>query len=78
MKALTIQQPRASLIIVGVKRFEYRTWRTSYRGDLLIHAGKHKPTQDDLEDAADWCKKSIPWAGISGWSTWWVKSAKLA
>ncbi len=57
MKALTIQQPWASLIIIGVKRFEYRSWKTSYRGPLLIHAGKHKPTQDDLEEAADWCKR---------------------
>ena len=24
----------------GYKRFEFRSWQTKYRGDLLIHAGK--------------------------------------
>lgn len=24
----------------GDKRFEFRSWQTKYRGDLLIHAGK--------------------------------------
>ena len=40
MKVLTIRQPWASLIIQGYKRFEFRSWKTNYRGDLLIHAGK--------------------------------------
>lgn len=40
MKTLTIKQPWATLIIQGDKRFEFRSWKTSYRGDLLIHAGK--------------------------------------
>lgn len=40
MKVLTIKQPWASLIIEGYKRFEFRSWKTNYRGDLLIHAGK--------------------------------------
>lgn len=39
MKTLTIKQPWASLIILGYKRFEFRSWQTKYRGDLLIHAG---------------------------------------
>ncbi len=40
MKALTIKQPWASLIMGGYKRFEFRSWKTNYRGSLLIHAGK--------------------------------------
>ncbi len=40
MKVLTIKQPYASLIAVGLKRYEFRTWKTNYRGDFLIHAGK--------------------------------------
>jgi hypothetical protein len=39
MKALTIQQPWASLILLGPKRVENRTWWTKYRGPLAIHAG---------------------------------------
>lgn len=40
MKVLTIKQPWATLIMQGYKRFEFRSWQTKYRGDLLIHAGK--------------------------------------
>ena len=40
MKVLTIKQPWATLIMQGYKRFEFRSWQTEYRGDLLIHAGK--------------------------------------
>ena len=40
MKALTIKQPWATLIMQGDKRFEFRSWQTKYRGELLIHAGK--------------------------------------
>ena len=39
MKALTIKQPYASLIVNGYKEYEFRTWKTNYRGKLLIHAG---------------------------------------
>ena len=40
MKVLTIKQPWATLIMEGYKCFEFRSWQTKYRGDLLIHAGK--------------------------------------
>lgn len=40
MKALTIKQPFASLILEGLKEYEFRTWKTKYRGPILIHAGK--------------------------------------
>lgn len=39
MKALTIKNPWATLIIQGYKEYEFRTWKTNYRGRLLIHAG---------------------------------------
>ncbi len=40
MKALSLWQPWASAIALGAKRIETRSWRTNYRGPLLIHAGK--------------------------------------
>lgn len=40
MKALTIHQPYAHLIVIRKKLVENRTWATKYRGPLLIHAGK--------------------------------------
>lgn len=42
MKALTICQPYAEMIALGVKRVENRTWPTKYRGLLYIHAGKSR------------------------------------
>jgi len=43
MYALTIHQPYASMIAAGIKRVEYRSWRTHHRGPLLIHAATKKP-----------------------------------
>jgi len=40
MKVITVKQPFASLIAYGLKEYEFRTWKTKYRGDILIHAGK--------------------------------------
>jgi len=40
MKTLTLYQPWATLIALGEKRIETRSWYTSYRGPLAIHAGK--------------------------------------
>jgi activating signal cointegrator 1 len=42
MKALSLWQPWASAIACGAKRIETRSWETSYRGPLLIHAAKTK------------------------------------
>lgn len=41
MKVMTIKQPFASLIAKGYKEYEFRTWRTNYRGYILIHSGKN-------------------------------------
>ena len=38
MKVLSIMQPWASLIVMGAKQIETRSWLTTYRGPLLIHA----------------------------------------
>ena len=40
MKVITIKQPFATLIAEGYKKYEFRTWKTKYRGEILIHAGK--------------------------------------
>ena len=52
-KALSIKQPWASLIAIGLKDVENRTWKTKYRGKLLIHA----PSSIDYGVRQfDWCK----------------------
>jgi len=40
MKALSIKQPWAWLIVNGFKDVENRTWDTKMRGRIAIHAGK--------------------------------------
>jgi hypothetical protein len=40
MKAISIKQPWAWLIVNGYKNIENRSWKTDYRGKLLIHASK--------------------------------------
>lgn len=43
MKGLTLTQPWASAVAVGIKCVETRSWRTEYRGPVLIHAAKGFP-----------------------------------
>lgn len=45
MKTLTVRQPFAQLICMGVKDVENRTWKTNYRGTMLIHAAKEIDTK---------------------------------
>jgi len=47
MKAITIWQPYASLVAIGAKKYETRSWATKYRGPIAIHAAA-KPVCDTL------------------------------
>ncbi len=40
MKALSLKQPFAELIVSGKKTIELRKWNTHFRGEFLIHASK--------------------------------------
>jgi len=54
MKAISIRQPWAGLIILGFKDIENRTWPAPGRihgTNILIHAGK-QPDKDALQDFA--------------------------
>lgn len=46
MKALSLWQPWASLIALGAKQYETRSWQTAYRGPLAIHAAKNRSELD--------------------------------
>ena len=53
MKVISLLQPWASLVVLGHKKIETRSWNTKYRGELLIHASvgkKYKsiPADDPL------------------------------
>jgi ASCH domain len=45
MKALSVLQPWAQLLVLGHKRYEFRSWKTQHRGPLLIHAGLRFPDE---------------------------------
>lgn len=40
MKTISLLQPWGTLIVIGAKTLETRSWQTAYRGPLAIHAGK--------------------------------------
>jgi len=42
MKAITLHQPWATLVAIGSKQFETRSWKTPYRGLIAIHASKNR------------------------------------
>jgi hypothetical protein len=52
VKALSIRQPWAWLIVNGYKNIKNRTWPTKFRGRVLIHAGKGM-THDEYDDVED-------------------------
>lgn len=54
LKALSIRQPWAWLILHGGKDIENRTWFTTFTGTVLIHASKGM-TPDDYEAATVFC-----------------------
>lgn len=53
MKALSLWQPWASLIVWGEKQYETRNWKIPYRGLLAIHAAKRKPHYNDTAHMKD-------------------------
>lgn len=68
MKALTLTQPWATLVAIGAKRIETRSWRTPYRGQLVIHAAVGFPSwaRDTVRD--DPCfSQALNQAGFFTW-----------
>ncbi|KAA6166099.1 ASCH domain-containing protein [Pseudomonas veronii] len=56
MKALSIRQPWAWLIIHGGKDIENRSWHTKFRGRFLIHAAKGM-TSNEFTQALLYCSE---------------------
>lgn len=58
IKALTLHQPWASAIMCGHKRIETRSWATSHRGILFIHASQtldYDAHREASAQKAPWC-----------------------
>lgn len=64
MKAITIKQPWATLIVLGKKKFETRSWQTKHRGPIAIHAGK---TIDKEACEDTWIKGALAEHGIKSY-----------
>lgn len=43
LKALSIKQPWATLIVRGLKKYETRSWKTNFRGEIVIVSAKTFP-----------------------------------
>ncbi len=54
MKAITLTQPWATLVAIGAKQVETRSWTTQYRGPLAIHAAKGFPKSAKRLVTDDW------------------------
>lgn len=59
MKVLSIKEPFATLIKDGVKRYETRSWKTNYRGEIYIHASIGLSTSLNKEKGMSYLKSDI-------------------
>jgi hypothetical protein len=64
MRGLTLYQPWASLVALGGKRWETRSWGTAYRGPLLIHAALRKPP---VIDDRRFVEEALQVLGVADW-----------
>lgn len=64
LETLSIKQPWATLVVLGVKTIEIRRWNTPIRGRILIHTGRI--ADDRAEGWARICKKNAELASLRG------------
>ena len=60
MRAISIRQPYAWLVVTGKKDIENRPWNTHHRGPLAIHAGLKRLPKNDLEEIERTYRVRIP------------------
>ena len=77
IKAISLKQPWATLVILGAKVYETRSWKANYRGPLAIHASRsfteqlarlcaHEPYRSVLQRAGYKCGWDLPRGVILG------------
>jgi hypothetical protein len=79
VKALTLTQPWATLVAIGAKRIETRSWKTSYRGPIAIHAAKAFPGGCKDLCISDAFRRGLGWPDPNGKVTqeWLDEMARL-
>ncbi len=65
MKALSLKQPWAELVLQGKKTIELRRWNTKFRGEFYIHASGNI----DEEKMQEYNLKDLPMRSIVGKAT---------
>jgi activating signal cointegrator 1 len=65
MKGLSLTQPWASLVAVGAKRIETRSWATKHRGTVAIHAAKTFPASARANCSLQPFLRELTRAGLS-------------
>lgn len=61
MKIITLMEPWATLMVLGYKRVETRSWNSHYRGEVAIHAGKSTKFAKELDYVQNlFAKAGIP------------------
>jgi len=66
MKAISLLQPWATLVVMGIKTIETRSWGTKHRGAILIHASLGK-SGSIFAGEPDF--KKLPFGAIIGQAT---------
>lgn len=64
---LSMTQPWATLAALGEKRIETRSWATTYRGPVAVHASRGFPSEDKARCASPIFKESLARHGITDW-----------
>ena len=68
VKALSLTEPYATLIKLGKKKIETRSFKTNYRGELYIHASSTKIPKEwkNNEELINLCKdKELYFVNVS-------------
>lgn len=60
MKAISIKQPWAALIAAGKKTIEVRSWKTDYRGPLLIVSSQRPARHGLTRGIVQWYRDQDP------------------
>lgn len=67
MRVISIRQPWATLVALGAKRRETRSWPTRYRGQIAIHASAGMPTRSKEACSLPLVKDILTRAGYKSW-----------
>lgn len=64
---ISLRQPWATLVALGAKRRETRSWYTSYRGPVAIHASAGMPARSKEACSLPLVKDILTRAGYESW-----------